>query len=153
MFDWPSSSASRRTLLAAGTASLVGLAGCSAAGESSPPTLDRILLRSDTGETEPVRLTLVHAPEDGSTERPVWKTVEAPADGDAVPVVQGLELGPGFHSLTAAAENHGNHEVGSFNSHGEGVDADDLQFEVVVKGTGDLWLNLNRAGESISIPG
>lgn len=49
--------------------------------------------------------------------------------------------------------NHGSHEVASFNSYGDAVSAGELQFEVVVEQSGDVWLNLNDAGETISIPG
>ncbi len=155
-----SPSTSRRSLLACGVTTLTALAGCSAlsfdggtdAASTSEPPLERIVVRSDTGNTEPVRLTLVYGSHEGNTERPVWTTVDAPASGEPKMVVQGLDTGDGVYSLTAASKRHANHEVVSFNSRaqdGRGT----YQFEVVVEHTGDVWANLNEAGEPISIPG
>lgn len=144
----------RRTLLgtAVGTLGITSLAGCSSSPEENRATLDRILLRADTAESEQVHLTLVYAPRDGSDERPVWGQYELPASGDTVSV-DDFEQRPGFYSLTAYSETHDTHEVVSFNSYGNAVRDTELQFEVVVKRSGDLWTNLNTAGESISIPG
>lgn len=158
MGDW-SSVVSRRALLAGGAVTLSGLAGCSTpstSDESMAPDagelpIERILVRSDTGEQERVRLTLVYGPPEGHTERPIWKTFEAPADGKPITVGQSLETGAGIYSLTAASKQHANHEVVSFNSLASQDDTK-FQFEVVVKHTGDIWVNLNDAGESINIP-
>ncbi|MFT4889899.1 MAG: hypothetical protein ACI9YT_000810 [Halobacteriales archaeon] len=155
-----SPTASRRNVVAAGTAALAALAGCSAlqideerTTQAPPETpLDRIVVRSDTGREEPLRLTLVYGPPDGHTERPVWTTVDAPADGDPATVVQGLDTGPGVYSLTAASARHANHEVVSFNSPTQpGAGAN--QFAVVVREGGDVWATLDEAGQPISIPG
>lgn len=153
------STTSRRGVITAGTAILAGFAGCSALGElgentsDAPATpVDRIVVRSDTGRAETLRLTLVYGPPDGHTERPVWTTVEAPADGDPATVVHGPDTGHGVYSLTAASKRHGNHEVVSFNSRTqEGADA--YQFAIVVQAEGDVWATLDEAGQPISIPG
>ncbi len=153
-------SPSRRRLLAGGATVATALAGCSALpsrdepGSESDSTspLDRIVVRSDTGNSEPLRLTLVYGPREANTERPVWKTAEAPADGEPKTVVRDLETGGGVYSLTAVSKRHTNHEVVSFNSTAQsGTDA--YQFEVVVKQRGDVWANLNEAGKPVSIPG
>lgn len=159
MSDEPSL-ASRRGFVAAGTAALAGLAGCAAlipGGETTTETppetpIDRIVVRSDTGRAEPLRLTLVYGPPEGHTERPVWTTVEAPADGDAETAVHGPDTGHGVYSLTAASKRHANHEVVSFNTRTQdGADA--YQFAVVVKEEGGVWATLDEAGQPISIPG
>ncbi|WP_135826795.1 hypothetical protein [Halorussus ruber] len=153
-------SPSRRRLLAGGATVVTALAGCSAlpsrdesgSESDSKSPLDRIVVRSDTGNSEPLRLTLVYGPPEANTERPVWKTVEAPADGEPKTIGRNLETGDGVYSLTAASKRHTNHEVVSFNSTAQrGTDA--YQFEVVVKQRGDVWVNLDEAGEPISIPG
>ncbi|WP_435364046.1 hypothetical protein [Haloarchaeobius sp. DYHT-AS-18] len=143
----------RRALLCSlGATATAALAGCSTSDSDAAATLDRILLRSDTGQAEQVSLTLVYAPRDGSTERPIWGTFEAPAAGDPRPI-DDFEGAPGFYSLTATSERHHNQAVVSFNSHGGAVGTGPLQFEVVVQESGDGWANLNEAGEDISIPG
>lgn len=153
------SAVSRRALLAGGATALGLLSGCSSAvfpddtetEEPADPPLDRILVRGDTGETEPIRLTLVYAPPDGHTRRPIWTTVEAPAHGRTIAIAGALETATGFYSLTAASRRHDNHEVVSFNSRTLS-DEQEVQFEVVVKNTGDVWANRNKAGREISIP-
>jgi hypothetical protein len=158
MADW-SSAVSRRRFLAGSAVALSGLAGCSritSSNESTAPSslespIEQILLRSDTGEEERVWLTLVYGPPEAATERPIWKTFEAPADGEPITVGQSLETGGGIYSLTAASKQHANHEVVSFNSLAKQADTE-FQFEVVVKHTGDVWMNLNHADESINIP-
>lgn len=158
MVDW-SSTVSRRAVLAGATVTLSGVAGCSAisSDDDSPAPaaaespLDRILLRSDTGEREPVRVTLVYSPPEKRTERPVWKTVEASGDGDTTAIAQALDTGDGAYHLTAVSERHGSSGVVSFNSLARESDTR-LQFEVVVEDTGSIWVNQNQAGESISIP-
>lgn len=155
-----SPSISRRGLLAGGVTALTALAGCSAFSindntdleSTSEPPLKRIVVRSDTGNTEPVRLTLAYGSREGHTDRPVWTTVDAPADGEPVTAVQTLDTGAGVYSLTAASKRHANHEVVSFNSLARS-ESDTYQFEVVVKHTGDVWTNLNEAGQPVSIPG
>lgn len=145
----------RRALLAAagslGTAST--LAGCSTMDDSaaSKPTLDRVVARSDTGDPEQLRLTLVHAPPEGSTSRPLWGSYDAAA-GEAV-TVDSFDLEPGVFSLTAGATRYGNHEVVSFNAAGDAVGDGDVQFEVVVQDTGDVWANINEAGADIALDG
>lgn len=140
------------------TAGIVGLAGCSMSSLNSKSdqedraTLDRIVLRADTEQTEQLELTLVYAPRDGSTIRPVWGTYDAPASGD-IHIVSDFEAAPGFYSLTARSTNHCNAETSSFNSYGNAVSGNALQFEVVVKRTGDVWASSDEAGKSISIPG
>lgn len=76
----------RRAFLrnAAGIGGIASLAGCSLSAGSSPPTLSRILLRADTGQSEQVDLTLVYAPRDDSTERPIWGRYEEPASGEVI---------------------------------------------------------------------
>lgn len=151
---------SRRSVIAAGTATLAALAGCSTLGglgentTNAPPKtpVDRIVVRSDTGRAEPLRLTLVYGSPEGHTERPVWTTVEAPADGDPATAVHGPDTGHGVYSLTAAATRHANHEVVSFNTRTQGG-GDASQFAVVVKEDGDVWATLGEAGNPISIPG
>ncbi|WP_232700847.1 hypothetical protein [Halobacterium wangiae] len=158
MVTW-SSAVSRRAFLTGSAAALSGIAGCSTitADQESPVSssrespIEQILIRSDTGEEERVRLTLVYGPPEEYTERPIWTTFEAPADGEPITVGQSLETGAGIYSLTAASKQHANHEVISFNSRTRSADTK-LQFEVVVKHTGDLWVNLNDVGESIDIP-
>ena len=167
MTDVPSEkTASRREFVAAGWSALaaLSLAGCSAlepgvgsggddATEGPPETpLDRIVVRSDTGRAEPLRLTLVYGPPDGHTDRPVWTTIEAPADGEPETVRQGFDTGQGVYSLTAASKRHANHEVVSFNSRARSG-GDTYQFEVVVTEGGDVWVNLDVAGAPISMPG
>jgi hypothetical protein len=145
---------SRRAVLGAGTASLAALAGCSALdGREDLPSLSRIVLRADTGETEQMRLTLVYAPRDGSNRRPIWGTIEVPPED--VTILEDFENdpGPGFYSLTAVSTSEDNHEVVSFNSHGNAVGDADLQFEVVVQKSGDVWANVADAGDDIDIPG
>lgn len=144
----------RRALLryAVGTVGITSLAGCSTKAESSRATLGRILLRADTEQSEQVHLTLVYAPRDDSTERPVWGSYTVPASGETISI-EDFEQRPGFYSLTAVSVNHNNYEVESFNSYGDAVSGTELQFEVVIKRSGDVWLNINDAGESISIPG
>ncbi|WP_232703563.1 hypothetical protein [Halobacterium wangiae] len=158
MVDW-SSVISRRAFLAGSAVTFSGLAGCSTTSPSDESTspeavespIEQILVRSDTGEKERVRLTLVYGPPEGHTERPIWSTFEAPADGKPITVGQSLETGAGIYSLTAASKQHANHEVVSFNSL-TSQDETKSQFEVVVKHTGDIWVNLNDAGEPINIP-
>lgn len=158
--DQPPPFTSRRTLLAGGTGALLALAGCSAlpvSDDTESPSetespLTRIVVRSDTGESEPLRLTLVYSPPEGHTERPVWTTVDAPADGEPRTAIRDLETGAGVYSLTVVSKRHASHEVVSFNSLADGG-ADGHQFEAVVKRNGDVWTNLNKAGRSISIPG
>lgn len=150
----------RRTLLCCtlGTSGIVGLAGCSgapvntASNRDGHAPLDRIVCRADTGQAEQVDLTLVYAPRDGSTTRPIWGSYEAPAAGDTR-IISDFDGEPGFYSLTARSVNDGSTEISSFNSYGNAVGGDALHFEVVVTRTGDVWVNLNEAGESISIPG
>lgn len=158
--DELSPSTSRRSLLVGGTSTLTALAGCSALSESddteSPSEtdspLDRIVVRSDTENSEPLRLTLMYSPPKEHTERPVWTTVDAPADGEPLTAIQDVETGAGVYSFTVASKRHANHEVVSFNSEAKSGD-DEYQFEAVVKENGDVWANLNKAGRSISIPG
>jgi hypothetical protein len=138
-------------------AALAGCSGLGGLGENTTDApaetpVDRIVVRSDTGRTEPLRLTLVYGPPDGNTERPVWTTVEAPADGDPATAVLGPDTGHGVYSLTAASTRHGNHEVVSFNSRAQ-ERADAYQFAVVVQAEGDVWATLDEAGQPISIPG
>lgn len=154
MPGWSSPPASRRAVLATGAASIASLAGCSALASDGvdAATLDRIVLRSDTGRTERVELTLVYAPRDSATQRPV-RGVRAVAGSSELLVVDDFEGDPGFYSLTAASEDHGTHGVYAFNSYGPSVGSAPLQFEVVVRGDGDIWLNLDEAGAEISIPG
>ncbi|WP_458187986.1 hypothetical protein [Haladaptatus sp. NG-WS-4] len=146
---------SRRTILSASAVSLTALAGCTAFGsrnEKRRATLDRIVVRSDTGDDESPFLTLVYAPRDDSTERPIWGVHEAPASGRERAITD-FEGSPGFYSLTAFAENHDNLEIASFNSYGDAVGDTPLQFEVVVEQTGDVWTNVDEAGENITHPG
>lgn len=158
MVDW-SSVVSRRAFLAGSVVALSGIAGCSSittSDESTSPEaaespIEQILVQSDTGEQERVRLTLVYGPPEGATERPIWSTFEAPADGNPLTVGQSLETGAGIYSLTAVSKRHSNHEVVSFNSLAS-QDETKSQFEVVVKHTGDIWANLSDAGEPIDIP-
>lgn len=140
----------RRTVLATGAVSLAALAGCSTASDDEPPSLERVVVRSDTGETERLQLTLVHAPREGSTVRPLRGVHEAPGS-DEPRTIDDFEGPPGFYSLTVALD--GQNEVKAFNSYGNAVDSGPLQLEVVVQQTGDLWLNLNEAGDDISVPG
>lgn len=147
------STQSRRAVLAAGTASLAALAGCSGFGAraSEAPKLDRVVLRSDTGQTERIELTLVYAPRDGSTERPIRGVYEALASGKPKAVGE-FDGAPGFYSLTAAVENR-DAGVVSVNSYGNAVGSEDLQFEVVVREDGGVWTNVGTAGDAISVPG
>ena len=150
---------SRRAVLVSSAVTLSGFAGCSTTlSDDDSPTpsdteapLDRILVGSNTGEVEPVRLTLVYGPPDGHTERPVWKTVDAPADEDPIPVGLSLDTGEGVYSLTAVSQNHNNHEVISINSARRLNDAK-FQFEVGIQQTGDLWINQAEAGDRFRIP-
>lgn len=144
---------SRRTALTAGTASLAALTGCSSliGNESHNSSLDRILLRSDTGQTERIELILVYAPRDTSPERPVRGIYEAPASGD-LNIIDDFDGEPGVYSLTATSGTTDNAEVIAFNSYSEGVQAGAVQFEVVIKGDGGMYLNVNKSGSSISIP-
>jgi len=144
---------SRRTALAAGTASLAAFTGCSSliGNESQNSSLDRILLRSDTGQTERVELTLVYAPRDTSTERPVRGIYEAPASGD-LNIIDDFDGEPGVYSLTAASETTNDSEVIAFNSYSDSIQANAVQFEVVIKRDGGTYLNVNEAGSSISVP-
>ena len=133
---------------------MAALAGCSGLGAtaSDAPKVDRIVLRSDTGQTERLQLTLVYAPPDGSTERPVREVHDAPASGKPATVTD-FDGAPGFYSLTASIENRDSTGVVSCNSYGNAVGTEDLQFEVVVREDGDVWTNLGTAGDGISIPG
>ncbi|MCG1004124.1 MULTISPECIES: hypothetical protein [Halobacterium] len=144
---------SRRQVLAAGAVSMAGLAGCSSlTGDNDNDTaLDRIVVRSDTGQTERVELTLVYAPRDLATERPIRGVYEAPASGDKL-VVDGFEGNPGFYSLTVSPEGGSASEVVAFNSYGPSVESDTVQFEAVIKQDGGIWLNVNEAGSTISVP-
>ncbi|WP_158059146.1 hypothetical protein [Halorussus halophilus] len=148
------SNRSRRDVLAAGTASIAALAGCAGFGAKAndTPALDRVLLRSDTGQVEPVRLTLVYAPPTGSTDRPIWGSHDASSSEEFVPMDDYDET-PGFYSLTAYSENHDNGEVVSFNSHADHASGEDVQFEVVVQEGGDVWANVGHTGDDISVPG
>lgn len=154
MSDW-SPIISRRGFLTGGVATVTALAGCGFRGsesdtETTPAPespLERILVRSDTGSTEQIRLTLVYGPSEGHTERPVWTTVDAPADGEPETVVRSLETGAGIYSLTAASVRHGNHEVISFNSR---MSDGSSQFEVVVGKNGDVSVNRNHSGEPMA---
>lgn len=143
----------RRTLLLAGlpAAGMANVAGCASFSVENSSTLERIVLRTDTGRSEQIDLTLVYAPRDGSAERPVWGTFEAPASGETT-VVADFDGDAGFYSLTAHAQGHDTLEVVSFNSHGDAVGGGSLQFEVVVREGGDVWTNLNDAGSTVSIP-
>lgn len=150
----------RRTFLyrASSTAGVVSLTGCAMPSMNAEPELDsratlgRIALRADTERAEQVDLTLVYAPPDDSTTRPVWGNYVAPASGDVV-TVSDFEGTPGFYSLTARSVTHDSIEVVSFNSYGNAVGEGPLQFEVVIQWSGDVWASVNGAGESISIPG
>lgn len=97
-------------------------------------------------------VTLVYAPRDGSTERPVWGSYDLPESGDTV-VVDDFETGPGFYSLTAHSQTHDNLEVVSTNTLRDDGGNDTLQFEAVVKQTGDVFANLSETRDTISIPG
>lgn len=154
MPDWSLPNVTRRAALAAGAASVASLAGCAGLRDAvdDPPALERILLRSDTDAAEQLDLTLVYAPRDGSTRRPIWGSYEAPASGE-LRVLEDWEPAPGFYSLTAHAEAHDNLEVASINSHGGSVGTDAVQFEVVVKRSGDVWLNIDDVDDTVSIPG
>ena len=160
---------SRRALLGASGATMTALAGCSALSSNDEPNesdprdaespLDRIVVRSDTGETEPIRLTLVYAPPEGHTERPVWTTVDAPADGEPSTTRQGFDTGHGVYSLTAASRRYTDHAVISFNSMADAsssieaaLTGGSVQFEVVVEDTGGIWVNQGDAGDDISLP-
>ncbi len=153
MSDRFSVSASRRAVLAVGTASLATLAGCAAIGAPADDgaTLDRLVLRTDTGRAERLELYLVYAPPDGSTVQPVRGIYEVPASGE-IRVVDDFDGTPGFYSLTAYAPAHESLEIQSFNSYSNAVEDTPLQIEVVIKHTGGVWTNLNDAGASISIP-
>lgn len=144
----------RRAFLgrAVSLAGVASLAGCSTFTADSLATLDQIVLRADTGHIEPLFLTLVYAPRDDSTERPVWGTYEVPASGQTR-IVDDFEGSPGFYSLTAYSENHDSEGTISFNSYGDAVGDGPLQFQAVVKRSGSMWTNLSGAGDPISIPG
>ncbi len=58
---------------------------------------------------------------------------------------------PGIYSLTAHARNHGNYEVVSFDSYSDAIGDEPVQLEVVVKASGDVWANVNRAGQEIAL--
>lgn len=137
-------------------AGIIGLTGCSMASLNAESDnhvlLDRIILRGDTEQVEQLGLTLVYAPPNGATSRLVSGSYEVPASGD-VSIINDFEGEAGFYSLTAHSTNHNNVETISFNSNGNAVNRDSYQFEVVVTETGDVWTNLNEAGETISIPG
>lgn len=145
----------RRRALLSGTLGLVtlsGLAGCSSSSDEGQATVDRIVLRSDTGQPEQMDLTLVYAPRDGSTERPVWGSYDLPESGDTV-IIDDFETGPGFYSLTAHSQTHDNFEVVSTNTLSDAVGNGTLQFEAVIKRSGDVFANLSDTRDTISIPG
>lgn len=140
----------RQALHAGGAAFCVGLAGCSGVLGSSPPIVERLVLRSDTGETEPISVQQTYAPRDGS---PVQShhVYEAPASGD-LRIIE-LDYGPGFYNMHAESQNHGGVASLAFNSHKDGASSSNLQFEFVVKENGSLYSNIAETGSEISIPG
>ncbi|ELZ15762.1 hypothetical protein C478_04639 [Natrinema thermotolerans DSM 11552] len=150
----------RRALLGhtASTAGIVGLAGCALPSTNTGPersdraTLERIVLETETGQAEQMALTLVYAPRDDSTSRPVWGEYTVPASGKAL-TVSDFDGAPGVYSLTARSVTHDTVAVVSFNSYGDAVGSGPHQFEVVITGSGDVWTNLNEAGEPVSVPG
>ena len=142
---------SRRQALQAGGATLfVGLAGCSNIMGSSPPTVDRLVLRSDTGDKERIHTQKTHAPKDGSPVRSA-ADYDAPASGQLRFV--DLNDGPGFYNIRAWADNHRTTSALAYNSHKEGAPSHDLQFVFVVREDGSLWSNIDETGAEITIPG
>ena len=140
-------------VLATGAASIAALTGCTAldGGSGDRTTLQRVVTRSETGQTERVELTLVYAPRDSSAQQPVRGVHELPASDDTV-VIDDFEGTPGFYSLTVSVENSVVDGVIAFNSYGPAVTGNAVQFEVLIDGQGNLHLNIGEAGSPISMP-
>lgn len=142
---------SRRQALQVGGATLfVGLAGCSNVMGSSPPIVDRLVFRSDTGNKERIQTLKTYAPKDGSTVQSS-AYYEAPASGQLR--IIDLTDGPGFYNVHAWSEKHSSIAPLAYNCHKEGAPLHDLQFVFVVRKDGSLWSNIDKAGAEISIPG
>jgi hypothetical protein len=142
---------SRRSVLrASGSVLFVGLAGCSNALDSSAPSVNRLVLRSDTGETEPIRILTTYAPRDDSAVQSQG-VYDAHASGELQIVEQ--DDGPGFYNIQAESQNHGSDAFLAYNSHKDEAPSYDLQFEFVVQADGSLYSNIARTGATISIPG
>jgi hypothetical protein len=142
---------SRRSVLrASGAALFVGLAGCSNVLDSSAPSVNRLVLRSDTGETEPIRILTTYAPRDESAVQS-QAFYDAHASGELRIVEQ--DDGPGFYNIHAESQNSGSNAFLAYNSHKDEAPSYDLQFEFVVQADGSLYSNIGRTGEEISIPG
>lgn len=140
----------RHALHVDGATLFIGLAGCSNVMGSSPPAVERIVLRSDTGATEPISITQTHAPSDGSTVQS-HHVYEAQSSG-GLRIIE-LDYDPGFYNMHAESQNHGGIASLAFNSHKDGAPSYNLQFEFVVKDNGSLYSNIAKTGEEISIPG
>lgn len=140
----------REALYAGGTSLFVGLAGCSNVMGSSPPTVDRLVFRSDTGERERIQLLKTYAPKNGS---PVQTAAyyEAPASGQLR--IIDLNDGPGFYNVHARSEEHSSVASLAYNTHKEGAPSHNLQFVFVVRENGSLYSDIDKSGAEISIPG
>ncbi|WP_276300025.1 hypothetical protein [Halorussus lipolyticus] len=140
----------RREFLIAG-ASVAGITSYSLYKGKDLATLDRILIRSDTHKNEQLEITLIYAPQNDSTERPVVGSYVAPATGE-IEIIEDFKGNPGIYSLSVYSQNHNNGEVASFNSYGDAVKSSPLQFEIVVKESGDVWANIDETDSGIQLP-
>lgn len=141
----------RRTALqAGGTTLLFGLAGCSTVSSTTSPTIDRLVLRSETGETEPIRILKTYAPRDGSTVQS-HAVYDAHSSGELR--IVDIDDGPGFYNIQAESQNHGSDAFLAYNSHKNGAPSYDLQFEFVLKEGASMYSNIAKTGSEISIPG
>lgn len=145
-------SVTRRSLLATSTTTFALLAGCSASGSGDDGvSFERIIVRTETGQMERVELTLSYAPRDSAAERPVRGVFEVPASGEPL-VVDAFEGTAGFYCLSAFSERHDTHEMYSVNSYGPSVESTSVQFEVLIREDGGIWLNLGEADSAIEPP-
>lgn len=139
----------RRTVLAASAASLAGLAGCSGSvsSPSDPATISRIAIRSYTGQDERVTVVLVYAPPDDSVRRPV-RGIHKLNKGEGTTIIDDFSGEPGFYSLTVLPEKYNNaYGIVSFNS---AVSSGESQFEVIIKESGNVSMNIGEAGSEVA---
>lgn len=143
---------SRRGALVAGAVSVASLAGCSTMDSDDGSTsLDQIVARSNTDQTERVELTLAYSPRDSPADQPVRGIYEVPAVGEPL-VVDEFEGRPGFYNLTVFSEYHNTHGTYTVNSFSSSVESVPFQLEVLVQEDGGFWINLGEAGSQISLP-
>ncbi|CQH64282.1 uncharacterized protein HHUB_4346 (plasmid) [Halobacterium hubeiense] len=146
--------ATRRTVITGSVASLLGLSGCSAViggNNNTTPRLETIRVRNDTDQSIRAEFTLVYAQSNTNPDQPIRRIQEIPSGGKIL-TIDDFEGTPGFYSLTISPEDSDKTEVIAFNSAGNSVDVENVQFEVVFQQNGGIFVNLDQAGSDITLP-